>query len=133
MLDLRQATVIALNLSRSQTSISQCSQRQAGRRKRARCASPLLFLLPMVPCASSPLTRVSCLYLFTINEAPEEVAGSERQRVLRRIACFDFGNCHYHKYLPISSCHPSKAKRRYQRIKLYLRGTFLLFCKIKSQ
>lgn len=64
LLDLRQATVIVLNLSRNKTYISQCSQRKAGRRKRARCASPFPFFFPIVPCASSPLTRVSCLSLY---------------------------------------------------------------------
>ena len=33
-----------------------CAQRKAGRWKRT---SPLFFLLPMVPCATSPVTRVS--------------------------------------------------------------------------
>ena len=35
-----------------------CAQRKAGKSKQARHASPPFFTLPMVPCASSPVTRV---------------------------------------------------------------------------
>ena len=45
-----------------------CAQRKAGTRKRAR-------LLPIVPCASLPVTRVSRSPLCSAkNEAPEEEA-----------------------------------------------------------
>ena len=57
-------------------SLSRCVQRKAGRRKRA---SPLVFHLSLIPCASSPVTRVSlafrALLLCAKNEAPEEEAG----------------------------------------------------------
>ena len=49
-----------------------CAQK-AGREKRA---SPLIFLLPMVPCASLPITRVSLAFrtrLYEKNEAPEKI------------------------------------------------------------
>ena len=36
-----------------------CAQRKAGRRERERRASPAICTLPMVPCGSSPVTRVS--------------------------------------------------------------------------
>ena len=36
-----------------------CAQRKAGRRQRARLASPAVCTLPMVPCGSSPVTRVA--------------------------------------------------------------------------
>ena len=35
-----------------------CAQRKTGKRKRARRTSPCFFLFPMVPCYSSPVTRV---------------------------------------------------------------------------
>ena len=41
-------------LPRTQTSLSMCAQRKAGRRQRA---SPAVCTLPMVPCGSSPVTR----------------------------------------------------------------------------
>ena len=48
---------IVVTLPRTQTSLSlpmkMCAQRKAERRQRARCT------LPMVPCGSSPVTRVS--------------------------------------------------------------------------
>ena len=50
-----------------------CEQRKAGRRKQAL----LFFLLPMVPCALSPVTRVSLSFrarLRAKNQAPEEEA-----------------------------------------------------------
>ena len=36
-----------------------CAQRKTGRRQRARRASPAVCTFPMVPCGSSPVTRVS--------------------------------------------------------------------------
>ena len=36
-----------------------CAQRKAGRRQRARRASPAVCTFPMVPCGSLPVTRVS--------------------------------------------------------------------------
>ena len=63
-------------LPRTQTSLSRCAQRKAGRRKRA---SPLLFHLSLIPCASSPVNRVSLAFCALLhcakNEAPEEEAG----------------------------------------------------------
>ena len=43
-----------LILPRTQTSLSICAQRKAGRRQRA---SPAVCTLPMVPCGVSPVTR----------------------------------------------------------------------------
>ena len=40
-------------------SMKMCAQRKAGRRQRARRASPAVCTLPMVPCGSSPVTCVS--------------------------------------------------------------------------
>ena len=62
----------------TQTSLSRCVQRKAGRRKRA---SPLVFQLSLIPFASSPVNRVSLafrtLLLCTKNEAPEEETGEK--------------------------------------------------------
>ena len=44
---------------------------------------PLVFLLPMVPYVSTPVTRVLLTFLarhFTKNEVPEEEAAPERQK-----------------------------------------------------
>ena len=41
-------------------SMKMCAQRKAGRKQRA---PPAVYTLPMVPCGSSPVTRVSCLPL----------------------------------------------------------------------
>ena len=46
-----------------------CAQRNARRSKRARRASPLFFLRPMVPCALSPVLAF-CGHLWMKNEAP---------------------------------------------------------------
>ena len=46
-------------LPRTQTSLSRCVQRKAARRKRA---SPFVFQLSLIPCASSPVTRVSLAF-----------------------------------------------------------------------
>ena len=63
-------------LPRTQKSLSRSVQRKARRRKRA---SPLVFHLSPIPCASSPVNRVSlafrALLLCAKNEAPEEEAG----------------------------------------------------------
>ena len=40
-------------------SMKMCAPRKAGRRQRARRASPAVCTLPMAPCGSSPVTRVS--------------------------------------------------------------------------
>ena len=56
-----------------------CAQRKAGRRKQARDASPLSFLLHIVPCTSPPVTSVSLTFrvrVFAQNEAPEEETGT---------------------------------------------------------
>ena len=55
-----------------------CTQRKAGRRKRARRLCRSFILLPMDPCVSSPATRVSLACRArpcTKNGAPEEEAG----------------------------------------------------------
>ena len=38
-----------------------------------RCASPIFFLLPMVPCASSPITRVSLAFRARLRANSEAV------------------------------------------------------------
>ena len=53
-LSLETASHLDLSLS-----MKMCAQRKAGRRQRARRASPAVCTLPMVPCGSSPVTRVS--------------------------------------------------------------------------
>ena len=56
-----------------------CAQRKAGRRKQARDASPLIFLLHIVPCTSPPVTSMSLtlrVRVFAQNEAPEEETGT---------------------------------------------------------
>ena len=50
--DLRHYPISA---SYPDVSLSRCTERKAGRRKRA---SPLIFYLPLVLCASLPVTRV---------------------------------------------------------------------------
>ena len=49
-----QQTTFPLPLPHTQTSLSICAQRKAGRRQRA---SPAVCTLPMVPCGVSPVTR----------------------------------------------------------------------------
>ena len=53
-----------LSVPRSQTSLSWCKFARKGRREGEK-ASLLLFLLPMVPCVSSPVTRISLSSMFS--------------------------------------------------------------------
>ena len=69
-------------LPRTQTSLSPWKFGRKGRRERENgrdVTSPLIFVLPMVPCASSPVTRMSFAFrnrLYVKNEAPEGEAGN---------------------------------------------------------
>ena len=57
---------IAVELPRAQTSLSWWKLARKGRREGENGrdgASPVIFLLTMVPCASWPVTRISCLPL----------------------------------------------------------------------
>ena len=69
-------------LPRTQTSLSPWKFGRKGRRERENgrdVTSPLIFVLPMVPCASSPVTRTSFAFrnrLYVKNEAPEGEAGN---------------------------------------------------------
>ena len=67
-----------------------CAQRKPGRRQRD---SPAVCSLPMVPCGSSPISR---LYLAK-NEAPEEEAGLDpytKRAVNREIKRISNIKCH---------------------------------------
>ena len=69
-------------LPRTQTSLSPWKFGRKGRRERENgrdVTSPLIFVLPMVPCASSSVTRMSFAFrnrLYVKNEAPEGEAGN---------------------------------------------------------
>ena len=69
-------------LPRTQTSLSPRKFGRKGRRERENgrdVTSPLIFVLPMVPCASSPVTRMSLAFrnrLYVKIEAPEGEAGN---------------------------------------------------------
>ena len=69
-------------LPRTQTSLSPRKFGRKGRRERENgrdVTSPLIFVLSMVPCASSPVTRMSFAFrnrLYVKNEAPEGEAGN---------------------------------------------------------
>ena len=69
-------------LPRTQTSLSPWKFGRKGRRERENgrdVTSPLIFVLPMVPCASSPVTRMSFAFrnrLYVKNEVPEGEAGN---------------------------------------------------------
>ena len=66
----------------TQTSLSPWKFGRKGRRERENgrdVTSRLIFVLPMVPCASSPVTRMSFAFrnrLYVKNEAPEGEAGN---------------------------------------------------------
>ena len=77
LIPLRGSTVLLIKQSSHFTRLSPlmkiCEQRKAGRRKQAL----FFFLLPIVPCALSPVTRVSLSFrarLCAKNQAPEEEA-----------------------------------------------------------
>ena len=68
-------------LPRTQTSLSPWKFGRKGRLERENgrdVTSPLIFVFPMVPCASSPVTRMSLAFrnrLYVKNEVPEGEAG----------------------------------------------------------
>ena len=65
-----------------------CAQKKEESRKRA---SPIICLLPMVPCASSPVTRVSFAFrprLCAKKVAPEQGAASKNCHMLMKLRKF---------------------------------------------
>ena len=58
-LDSRLYWLAAASYQDVSLSMKMCAQRKAGRRQRATRASPAVCNLPMIPCGSSPVTRVS--------------------------------------------------------------------------